>query len=256
MSLKLYLHVDSRNSCDRIRNFFRTVMKDNVVSSVQKCDIIVVWWWDGWMLQSMRKFADSNKPLVWVSCGTLGFMLNARDETVWKDLQREDLTLLDIHKIWVEVTGSEGVKISWFFYNDCVLGNHILDYMTFSWTCSQGKSHTAKWTGLAVTSMLGSTGYALNLWQPLIPVDADLWWIVWIATAPFSYQYTRPKELVIECSWRESIMCGLDGRAQLIDDIVSLCLTPTSEYIQIWFLPWNHFATKRVVLAQEKMWGK
>jgi NAD kinase len=230
-------------------------MKEYLVLSVEECDMIVVWWWDGWMLQSMRKFSDSNKSLVWVNCGTLGFMLNTRDESVWKGLQHEDLTLLEIPKVSVEVTGSNGSKSSWFFYNDCVLGNHIVDYMTFSWTCNQGKSHTAKGTGLAVTSMLGSTGYALNLWQPLIPVDADLWWIVGIATAPFSYQYTAPQELIIECSGRGTIMCGLDGRAQLIDNIASIRLLPTSEYIQVWFLPWNHFATKRVLLAQEKMGG-
>lgn len=254
--MRYYLHIDDRPSCIDLQWFFVDKFADRIVSDPTDADVVIVWWGDGWMLQSMRKFSDIHKPLLWLNCGTLGFMLNARDETVWSILQREDLTVLGIPKIAVEVTASDGSQTSGFFYNDCVIGNHVLDYTTFAWTCSEGKEYTAKWTGLAVTSMLGSTGYALNLWQPLIPVDADLWWIVWIATAPFSYQYTLPQELVIRCTGRESIMCGLDGRAQLIDNISTIKLAPTDEYILLGFLPWNHFATKRVVLAQEKMWGK
>lgn len=254
--LKYYLHIDQRSSCLEIRDFFEINLKSSISNTIQEADIIIVWWWDGWMLQSMRKFKNETIPLLWINCGTLGFMLNARDHTVWNNLTLEDITIVDIPMVEIEITHSNESKTLWFFYNDCVLWNHVLDYADFSRVCEKWCEYSAKWTWIVVTTMLWSTGYAINLWQPLIPVDADLWWVVWIATAPFRYHYLKPQTLMISCKSRNTVSCGLDGRASCIEDVASIKLFSSTKSTQLWFLPSTHFATKRVLLAQEKMWGE
>lgn len=253
--LKYYLHIDQRTSCSKIREFFEGTMKEHISEDIQHADIILVWGWDGWMLQAMRKCIHSNKVLVGVNCWTLGFMLNERSETYRNELSLDCIHTIQIRKINVEVTHSDATITQWFFFNDCVVWNHVVDYSHFQRQSDQWVSYNASWTWLVVTSMLWSTWYALNVWQPIIPVDANLWWIVWIATAPFKYQYIQPQNLVLTCKWRTTIHCGLDGRAQSIDDVASVRIIPSVEYIQLWFVSWNHFATKRVMLAQQKMWA-
>ena len=118
---------------------------------------------------------------------------------------------------------------------------------------SEEKQIETKGTGLVVCTALGSTGYALNLGQPMLPLESALRGVSGIATAPFQYMFVQPQELTIEIVGRSEAVIGLDGYNEMHKSIEKVVLRPSEKKVQLAFLKEQPFAEKRLLLAEEKL---
>ncbi len=74
-----------------------------------------------------------------------------------------------------------------------------------------------------------------------------------IAALPFRPRGMRPEPLTIKIKGRNPALVGVDGYQGKVDDIEGLTITPTSHATSVAFLKDEHFATKRMLLSQQKI---
>ena len=48
--------------------------------SIKKCNTIIVAGGDGFMLKNLKKFYNFQKPFYGINCGTIGFLMNKKQE--------------------------------------------------------------------------------------------------------------------------------------------------------------------------------
>jgi len=250
--MKLYPLIDSRESCNSVAAFF-DIHSHLLAKRIQDADYIIVGWWDGWMLDCMRNHMQYKIPFLWINCGTRGFLLNTFDEKELCATCEERIDRIDDLCIDVDIYHSNGHIDSSYFLNDITLWGSVLDYFSFCISIKE-KTQEMKWTALVVCTALWSTGYALNLWQPLIPLQSHMWWISWVATAPFHYHFLQPQELTIEVSWRSKAIVWLDGYNQTYTSVQKIVLRPSEKKVQLAFFKSQPFAEKRLLLTEEKLW--
>lgn len=243
--------IDTRPSCSEINTYF-SENRNLLASSIDVAEYIVVWWWDGRMLDCMRKFAHLNKPFLWLNCGTRGFLLNIFDEKELCDTCSDRIDCIDARAIDVDVYFKNGEKISSYCLNDITLWWSVLDYFSFTITTKE-RSWTTKWTGLIVCTALWSTWYALNVSQPLIPLQSRMRWISGLATAPFQYSFAQPHEISISLSWRSVWMIWFDGYNETYENVEKVILRPSKKKVQLAFFKSQPFAEKRLLLTEEKL---
>lgn len=250
--MKFYAHIDTRPTCISLHEFIEKGWLE-IVDTTEASDVIIVWWWDGFMLNTMRRFHWLWKPFLWLNCGTLWFLLNSFNEDVsWDFFTQENLEETTVSPVQVILHMKDWLTKEWFFFNDCVVWWSVLDYVSFSVEHSS-KTIDAKWTGLVINSMLWSTWYALNLGQPLIPVSSDLRWVVGIASAPFQYGFLEPERTIIKRSSRNDIVVGLDGYNGKYEGVEYIEILPSDQKNTLMFFKDHPFEEKRLLLAEEKL---
>lgn len=250
--MKCYAHIDDRPTCISLTEFISNGWLDRV-ETPEEADLIIVWWWDGFMLNTIREFHHYNKPFLWLNCGTLWFLLNSFDDTVSaQSFTRDGLHKVAVHPVKVNLTMLDGTRQEWLFFNDCVIWWSVLDYVSFT-VDHPNKKVEAKGTWLVVNSMLWSTWYALNLGQPIIPVSSDLWGVVWIASAPFQYGFVEPQNMKITRSSRNPVLVWLDWYNWKYENVAHIELSPSEKTVELVFFNHTPFEEKRLLLAEEKM---
>jgi NAD kinase len=234
-----------------LATFFAT-HTELLIDNIEKADYIVVWWWDGWMLDCMRKYMHCGIPFLGLNCGTRGFLLNTFDEKELCTTCEDRIDCIDAWCIEADVYHIDWQKTTSYFLNDITIWGSVLDYFTFT-IDSQQAIQEIKWTALVVCTALWSTGYALNLWQPLIPLQSRMWWISWLATAPFHYRFLQPQEIVIELVWRSIWIVWLDGYNETHEQVKKIILRSSEKKVQLAFFKSQPFAEKRLLLTEEKL---
>lgn len=63
----------------------------------------------------------------------------------------------------------------------------------------------------------------------------------------------RPDDIHIKIKGRTPAMVGVDGYAGKVDNIQEIHIQPTEHYASILFLKSESFATKRMLLAEQKL---
>lgn len=229
-----------------------------ITDNIDEANAILVGGWDGFMLDTMKKYYDfekspqENKLFFWVNCGTLGFLLNDVHELENIPKTTEEIDIIKWYIMKVEVLKKNTQKEIKYAINDVVIWGNVLDYFKFY---INGKNIKEEFygTGVMVSTALGSSAYWLNNWWPLMSSGSDVRWISGIAALPFRPRGIRPEPLTITIKWRSPAMAGVDGYQGKVDDIESLTITPTSHYANVAFLKDEHFNTKRMLLSQQKI---
>lgn len=234
-----------------IQNDISSWLYQNMTSDIDQANAVLVGWWDGFMLDTLKTYFDQDKLFVGVNCGTLWFLLNdITRENLPKS--REDIDIVSIHPIQVEV-----IKKSWerqllYAMSDIVIGGNILDYFSFD---IQGTSFEKQimGTGMILSTALGSSGYRLGNGGPIFPMQSNLRWIMGIAAKPFNYHLLKPESIRIIPQGRTPIMAGIDGYGGRVDDIQEIILSPSPKTISLGFLKTNDFDSKRIALSNQKL---
>lgn len=230
----------------------------NITNNEEEATAYLVWWWDGFMLDTIKKKYDfekspeENKLFFWVNCGTLWFLLNdvKNIDAIPKTFEEVDKVRARLMK--VEVLKTDAQKEIKYAINDVVIGGNLLDYFKFDITSWQINKRFHG-TGVIVSTALGSSAYWLNNGGPILPAESQLRWISGLASLPFGHQVVKPEEIKIHFKGRTPIIVGVDGYGGKVDDAQEVTLTPTTHYATIAFLKDTPFDTKRMLLAEEKL---
>lgn len=223
----------------------------NITFDKAKANAFLVAWGDGFMLDAMKKYFDEGKPFFGVNCGTLWFLLNTLQE---KSLPKtfEELDMVSVHPMQVEVITQKATRHILYAINDVVIGGNILDYFSFDLHGASFDKYVLG-TGLILSTSLGSSGYWLGNGWPILPMQSDLWGIMWLAAKPFNYHLLKPQSIRVIPSGRTPIMVGVDGYGGKIDDVKEISIMPSNKSISLWFLASNDFDSKRIALSNQKL---
>jgi len=228
-----------------------------ITDNIDEANAILVWWWDGFMLDTVKKYynfdksPEENKLFFWVNCGTLWFLLNNIElediptHTEWLEIVKTHLMKVEI----IKINFSKEIKYA---INDIVIWWNMLDYFKFDLNSEQIKKRFHG-TGIIVSTAMWSSAYRLNNWWPMIPAWSQVWWIGGLASLPFGYKIIRPESINIKIKWRSSAMVWVDWYGWKVDDVQELNINPTDHYASIAFTKWTSFDTKRMLLAEEKL---
>ena len=231
---------------------------DLITDDESKANAYLVGWWDGFMLDTVKKNYDfqkspeENKLFFWINCWTLGFLLNDIDTLNNLPTHKDDIDIVKAHLMKVEIFKKDTKKEIKYAINDVVVGGNMLDYYKFQINSQQlNKKFHGTW--IMISTALWSSAYWLNNWGPIMPAGSALWGVSGLASLPFGYNIIKPESLTIDIKGRTPVMVGVDGYGGRVDDVESLTISPTTDYAKFAFLKDISFDTKRMLLAEQKL---
>jgi NAD+ kinase len=168
-------------------------------------DVIVALGGDGLMLQTLRRFMRSGKPIYGMHRGTVGFLMNDyRVEKLRERLDAAHNTV--IHPLLMCATDIHGKKHEHHAFNEVHLFRQTYQAAKLR-ILVDGKERLPELVadGVLLSTPAGSTAYNLSVQGPIIPIDAPL-----MALTPISP--FRPRR------WRGAL---LPDRAQVFVEVQS-----------------------------------
>lgn len=250
--LKYYPVYDKKPCCYELVEKYSQRLSSVLTDDINQSDIILVFGWDWFMLDSIKKYNEYWKAFVWVNWWTLGFLMNESNIIENLPSSMEQYDFVEEKLINVKIQKMEGDTIQRKAINDIVLWNNILDYFDININGEDIKKDI-KWTGLLISTAIWSTSYWLNLSWPLIPLKSDLWGVMWIASLPFKYQIIKPQDVEIFLKGRSSANVWIDWYGGKIDNIQNVKILPGDSYAKIWFVKPSNLESKRFQIVQEKI---
>jgi len=228
-----------------------------ITDNINEANTILVWWWDGFMLDTVKKYYDfdkspeENKLFFGINCGTLWFLLNDINLNNIPT-SSNDLEIVRAQLMKVEIIKNDGSRQIKHALNDVVVWWNMLDYFKFDLESQQIKKRFHG-SGLIISTAMWSSAYRLNNGWPMIPAESKVWGISGLASLPFGYKIIRPEDVNIKIKWRTPVIVWVDGYGGRVDDVKELTISPIEHYAQISFNKWTSFDTKRMLLAEEKL---
>ncbi len=160
---------------------------------VEDADVIVALGGDGFMLHSMHKYYQLNKPFYGMNRGTIGFLMN--DYSPEKLIDRiKDAESIEIHPLRMRATTMEGEVIEHIAFNEVSLlrsGPQAARLRVI--VNDKVRLPQLVCDGAMVSTPAGSTAYNYSAHGPIIPISANILAIT--AVAPF-----RPRR------WRGALL--------------------------------------------------
>lgn len=244
------------STTDKAKAWYNKVLADTEIvlaDSPEKADYILVWGWDGFMLDAIKKYMSFGKPFFWVNCGTLWFLLNQVSTPNKLPRKKSEITTVSPSIIEVALENNVWHKYSTVCINDIMIWGNILDYYNFTvWSAKRKQS--IKWSWFVISTSIWSTAYWLNLGWPLIPLHSKLRGTIWVAARPFQYKVMKPQRLTIKIDWRSSTLIWVDWYANSYRNITKVTCTPSKQTISLWFFKGSDFETKRLYIAEQKLY--
>ena len=140
----------------------------------ESADIIVALGGDGLMLQTLRRFMRSGKPIYGMHRGTVGFLMN--DFRVEKLLERLAAAQKSvIHPLLMRARDDSGRNHEHHAFNEVSLFRQTHQAAKLR-ILVDGKERLAELAadGVLLSTPAGSTAYNLSAQGPIIPIDAPL----------------------------------------------------------------------------------
>jgi NAD+ kinase len=137
-------------------------------------DVIVALGGDGLMLQTLRRFMRSGKPIYGMHRGTVGFLMNDyRVEKLRERLDAAHNTV--IHPLLMCATDIHGKKHEHHAFNEVHLFRQTYQAAKLR-ILVDGKERLPELVadGVLLSTPAGSTAYNLSVQGPIIPIDAPL----------------------------------------------------------------------------------
>ena len=177
----------------------------------EDCDVIVALGGDGFMLQTLHAFLNTDKPIYGMNLGSVGFLMNEFHE----DALQERLAAAEsarIHPLRMHATSAQGTVEARAF-NEVSLLRQTRQAAKLR-IVVDGKARIAELIcdGVMVATPAGSTAYNLSAHGPILPIDAAL-----LALTPISA--FRPRR------WRGAL---LPHRARVRFEILEAGKRPVS----------------------------
>ena len=201
-----------------LRDFIKFVPVETVY---QECDVIAVLGGDGTILESARKAAPANIPILGINLGRLGYMAELELDELDKleNVINGEYSIEKRMMIKVEVLDKDGSeKLSAYALNDAVISNgsiaRIIDLSLYE-DGSLVSSYRSD--GLIISTPTGSTAYSMSAGGAVVDPRVECICVTPICPhALGSRPIIFPKSAVIEvkniCQREKMIFLTLDGR--------------------------------------------
>ncbi|HEY1708215.1 MAG TPA: NAD kinase [Rhizomicrobium sp.] len=180
-------------------------------AGAKAADIIVALGGDGFMLQTLHRFRDAQKPIYGMNLGSVGFLMNEfAEDGLAERLSKAEAAV--VHPLRMTATSPAGVQDALAF-NDVSLLRQTRQTAKLRITVDD-KVRVAELIGdgVLISTPAGSTAYNLSAHGPILPIDAAL-----LALTPISA--FRPRR------WRGAL---LSHRARVRFDILESGKRPVS----------------------------
>lgn len=140
----------------------------------EKADVIIVLGGDGFMLRTLHQFQSLEKPVYGLNCGTVGFLMNAYQETdLLSRLKAAKETVL--HPLKMMTTDISGKRIAAYAINEVSLLRQTAQAAKIRIYVDQIlRLDTLVCDGVLIATPAGSTAYNLSAHGPIIPINANL----------------------------------------------------------------------------------
>lgn len=142
--------------------------------SIDEADVIVALGGDGFMLQTLHKYARLNKPIYGMNCGTVGFLMNTFvSDGIFERITQAQTVIL--HPLKMHAIDVQGNMKNGFAFNEVSLLRqtrqtaHLRIYV-------DGKERLENLVcdGVLLATPSGSTAYNLSAHGPIIPIGSNL----------------------------------------------------------------------------------
>ncbi|GIK81950.1 MAG: NAD kinase [Pseudorhodoplanes sp.] len=140
----------------------------------EQADVIVALGGDGLMLQTLRRYMRSGKPIYGMHRGTVGFLMNEfHEETLRERLREARVTV--IHPLVMHATDVAGQTQTHFAINEVSVFRQTYQAARLR-ILIDGQERLAELVadGALVATPAGSTAYNLSAQGPIIPINAPL----------------------------------------------------------------------------------
>tara|TARA_Y100000590_G_scaffold43172_1_gene45963 strand:- start:985 stop:1761 length:777 start_codon:yes stop_codon:yes gene_type:complete len=175
---KLHFAIDKTNQLNYLK---KKIFKTYNNSSPNASDVIVVIGGDGFMLQSIKKYRNFNKPFYGMNKGTFGFLMNKfRIKNIIKNISRAKLT--SISPLEMKVTTKKNKTNSVIAINEVSLLRQ--SRQTASLEIMNKKNILIKKLvsdGVLISTPAGSTAYNMSVHGPILSLNSKK-----IAVTPIS----------------------------------------------------------------------
>ena len=159
----------------------------------EAAEVIVALGGDGLMLQTLRRYMRSGKPIYGMHRGTVGFLMNEFHEDRLKERLAAAIVAL-IHPLHMRATDVAGKTHEHYAFNEVSAFRQSYQAARLR-ILIDGKERLAELVadGALIATPAGSTAYNLSAQGPIIPIDAPL--LALTAISPF-----RPRR------WRGALL--------------------------------------------------
>ncbi len=222
--------------------------------AVDQADVIIALGGDGFVLHCLHKYLNLQKPIYGFNKGTVGFLMNAFDES---DLpgRLEEASCEKLYPLSLEATTSDGKKHYAIAFNEVSLIRKSQQAANLE-IIIDGKVRLEKLIsdGVLIATPAGSTAYNLSVHGPIIPIGSSI--LALTPISPFRPRRWRgallPHHVCIEIVNMDPKKRPISATADSneINDVVSVCITEKKEtYVQLMF-DQNHSLDERIILEQ------
>ena len=197
---------------------------DDIKELFNECDFAVTVGGDGTIIHSAKYSAKSNKPLIGVNVGRLGFVAGVEQDNISELLRiiKGDYKIQRRMLLDVTVEHADGEKESYIAVNDANIArgqlSRIIDISVYH---NNSKLSTYRADGLLFSTPTGSTAYSLSAGGPVIYPEMDC--ILMTPVCPHSL-ISRPvlfdskSELTVtaNCPDNASVLLSIDGEKNIM----------------------------------------
>jgi len=140
----------------------------------EHADVIVALGGDGLMLQTLRRFMRSGKPIYGMHRGTVGFLMNEYREEHLRERIAAAHTAV-IHPLLMHARAADGSSRDFHAFNEVSLFRQTYQAARLR-ILIDGKERLAELVadGVLLATPAGSTAYNLSAQGPIIPINAPL----------------------------------------------------------------------------------
>lgn len=139
-----------------------------------EADIIIAIGGDGFLLQTLHRYHQYNKPVYGIHCGSIGFLMNSPiPDTLLERLERATLTTL--HPLAMHCLTQDGTSISDFALNEVSLIRQSSQAAKIRIEIDGiVRLDSLICDGVLVATPAGSTAYNLSAHGPILPIGTNL----------------------------------------------------------------------------------
>jgi len=206
---------------------------------------VIVLWWDGTMLRSIKQYYHLNLPFLWINLWNKWFLLNKKNYITKKS--KFIKSYFPIIKATVTTWKN---KYSDIFFNEINITAWWWKMLDLDIILSNKNKINIKWDWILICTPAGSTGYNSSLRWPIIPHNVSALAIT--PKAPWHPRWQHPiilsdnEKIEIIKKWRPNIIeCYTDSRelfiwkeenVKIIIEKISkpICFLIDSNYKHIW----------------------
>tara|TARA_B100000780_G_scaffold223822_1_gene162979 strand:- start:404 stop:1183 length:780 start_codon:yes stop_codon:yes gene_type:complete len=190
MTYKVYLVVDKTKQSLKIKN---TLEKKINLTTLKNSDIIIVLGGDGFMLQTLKKFYQFNKPFYGINSGNYGFLMNKfSDKNFLKNLK--DSQVVKIHPLQTIIKNKNNAIKKSIAINEVSILRQSKQASSISVTTNNKNIiKNLISDGILVSTPAGSTAYNLSVHGPILNLNSNK-----LAVTPISpFRPRRWKGIII-----------------------------------------------------------